>query len=151
MPDEITYNPNFIVKHPIKKNIARILATAIIIIVFSLLWIFVKDDTRVLFLIFILLAVVLFLFSLSAFSFKCSVTENSLKSSYWGLFAKQIQWSDVQCIKVIEHTGEKSVIIAIYNENGKSIMDFNTDMDNTWYVVKMAEAKKITVNHEQEC
>ena len=150
MPDDITYKPNFIVKHPIKKNIARILATLIIIITFSLLWMMVKNETRYLFVIFVVLGFALLVLSLISFSFRCSVTETLLESSYWGSLKKQIQWSNVQCVRVVEKTDEKSVIIAIYNESGKCIIDFNTDMENAWYVVKMAEEKKITIKQEKD-
>ena len=150
MPDDITYKPNFIVKHPIKKNIARILATLIIIITFSLLWMIVKNETRYLFVIFVVLGFVLLVLSFISFSFRCSVTETLLESSYWGLLKKQIQWSNVQCVRVVEKTDEKSVIIAIYNENGKCIIDLNTDMENAWNVVKMAEEKSITIKQEKD-
>jgi hypothetical protein len=87
---------------------------------------------------------------LISFSFRCSVTETLLESSYWGLLKKQFQWSDVQCVRVIEKSDEKSVIIAIYDESGKCIIDLNTDMENAWYVVKMAEEKSIIIYHEKD-
>ena len=71
MPDDITYNPKFIVKHPIKKNIARIIAPLIIIITFSLLWMMVKNETRYLFVIFVVLGFALLVLSLISF-FNCS-------------------------------------------------------------------------------
>lgn len=150
MPDDITYKPTFIVKHPEKKNIARIFATLVIIVVFSLLWIIIKHETRYLFAIFVVLGSVLLVLSLISFSFRCSVTETSLESSYWGLLKKCIPWSDVRCVRVVEKTDEKSVIIAVYNESGKCIIDLNTDMENAWYVVKMAEEKNITIKQEKD-
>ncbi|MBE7027360.1 MAG: hypothetical protein E7410_07385 [Ruminococcaceae bacterium] len=149
MPDDITYKPDFIVKHPAKKNLARIFATVIIIGVFSTLWMIVKHETRYLFIVFVVLALALLVLSLISFSFRCNVTENILESSYWGLFKKRLQWSNAQCVRVIEKTEEKGVIIAIYDENGKCIIDLNTDMDNAWYVVKMAEEKNITIRQEK--
>ncbi len=150
MPDDITYNPKFIVKHPIKKNIAKIIAALIIIIAFSLLWMIVKHETRYLFVIFVVLGFTLLVLSLISFSFRCSVTETLLESSYWGLLKKQFQWSDVQCVRVVGKSDEKSVIIAIYDESGKCIIDLNTDMENAWYVVKMAEEKSIIIYHEKD-
>ncbi len=149
-PDDLTYNPSFIVKHPTKKNIAKILAALIFIIVFSLLWVIVKDETRYLFVAFVVLGFALLVLSLISFSFRCSVTESFLESSYCGLLKKHILWSDVQCIRVIEATDEKSVIVAIYNKDGKCVIDLNTDMSNVWYVVKMAEEKSITVKYEKD-
>ena len=150
MPDDITYKPNFIVKHPTKKNIARILATLIIVIAFLLLWIIVKHETRYLFAIFVILGFALLVLSLFSFSFHCCVTESFLESSFWGLFKKKLQWSNVQCIRVVEKTDEKDVIIAIYDESGKCIIDLNTDMDNAWYIVKMAEEKNIIIKLEKD-
>ncbi len=150
MPDDITYNPKFIVKHPTKKNIIRIIATLIIIIVFSLLWMIVKHETRYLFVIFVILGFALLVLCLISFSFHCYVTESFLKSSICGLFKKQLQWNNVKCLRVIEKTDEKSVIIAIYDESGKCIIDLNTDMVNAWYVVKMAEEKSIIIYYEKD-
>ncbi len=150
MPNDITYKSSFVVKHPIKKNVARILSTLIFIIAFSLLWMIIKHETRYLFAIFVVLGLALLVLSLVSFSFRCHVTESLLKRSFWGLFKKQLQWSDVKCLRVIEKTDEKSVIIAIYDESGKCIIDLNTDMDNAWYIVKMAEEKNIIIKHEKD-
>ncbi len=150
MPDNISYNPNFIVKHPAKKTIARIFATLIIITVFALLLMIVDADTRVLYIIFIILFSTLLTLSFIAFSFRCYVTEQHIKKSHWGLFAKHIEWDNISCIRVVEQTNEKSVIVAIYNKDSKCVIDLNTDMENVWYVVKMAEAKSITVKHEKD-
>lgn len=150
MPENISYNPCFTVRHPVKKTIARIIATLIVIGVFSIFWIFVDSDTRILYIIFIVLLGILLMLSLMAFSFRCYVTEQYIQKSNWGMFCKHIEWNNVSCIRVIEKTDEKSVIIAIYNDDGKCVIDLNTDMENVWYVVKMAEAKNITVKHEKD-
>lgn len=150
MPENISYNPCFTVRHPVKKTFAIIIASLIVIAVFSLLWIFVDNDTRFLCVIFIILFGVLLMLSLIAFSFRCFVTEQYIYKNYWGMFSGRIEWCNVSCIRVIEKTDEKSVIIAIYNNEGKCFIDLNTDMDNVWYVVKMAEAKNITVKHEKD-
>ncbi len=150
MPDDIIYKPDFVVKHPTKKNLARIFATVIIIGVFSTLWMIVEHETRYLFIVFVALGLALLVLSLISFSFRCNVTENILESSYWGLLKKRLQWSNTQCVRVIEKTEEKDVIIAVYDESGKCIIDLNTDMDNAWYVVKMAEEKNIPVHKEKD-
>jgi hypothetical protein len=61
-----------------------------------------------------------------------------------------VKWSQVPCVRVIERTDEKNTIVAIYNEDGKCFIDMNTDMDNVWYVVKMAEVKNIMIKHEKD-
>ena len=53
-------------------------------------------------------------------------------------------------MRVVEQTNEKSVIIALYNQTGKCVIDFNTDMENAWYIVKMAEQKEIEIKNEKD-
>ena len=147
---EIEYVDHFIVKHPRKKTIARICATLIIVAIFSILWIFIKHETRYLFAVFVGLGIILFALSLFAFSFKCDIDDTKISRSFFWLFQKKIKWQDILCVRVIEQTNEKSVIIALYNQTGKCVIDFNTDMENTWYVVKMAEQKGIEVRNEKD-
>ena len=47
---EIEYREHFLIKHPRKKALVRICTTLTLIIVFSLFWIFIKHETRYLFL-----------------------------------------------------------------------------------------------------
>ena len=147
---EIEYVDNFIVKHPRKKTIARICATLIIIALFSVLWILIKHETRYLYAIFVGLGIILFALSLFAFSFKCDIDDTEIsRSSFW-LFQKKIKWQDILCVRVVEQTNEKGVIIALYNQTGKCVIDFNTDMENVWYIVKMAEQKEIEIRNEKD-
>ena len=150
MPDDITYKPDFIVKGSTKKNLARIFASIVIIAVFSTLWIIVKHEARYLFAVFVVFGLILIVLSFVSFSFSCHVTESTLESSFWGLFKKKLQWNNVQCIRVIEKTEEKSVTIAIYDQSGKCIIDLDTELDNALYVVKMAEEKNIAIHNEKD-
>ena len=147
---EIEYVDNFIVKHPRKKTIARICATLIIVALFSILWIFIKHETRYLFAVFVGLGIILFALSLFAFSFKCDIDDTKISRSFFWMFQKKIKWQDILCVRAVEQTNEKSVIIALYNQTGKCVIDFNTDMENAWYVVKMAEQKGIEVRNEKD-
>lgn len=140
---EIEYLDHFVVKHPRKKTIARICATLIIIAVFSFLWIFIKHETRYLFAIFVGLGIILFALSLYAFSFRCDIDDTKISRSFFRLFKKEIKWQDVFCVRVVEQKDEKDVIIALYDQRGRCVIDFSTDMENAWYVVKMAEQKGI--------
>ena len=147
---EIEYVDNFIVKHPRKKTIARICATLIIVALFSILWIFIKHETRYLFAVLVGLGIILFALSLFAFSFKCDIDDTEIsRFSFW-LFQKKIKWQDILCVRVVEQTNEKGVIIALYNQTGKCVIDFNTDMENVWYIVKMAEQKEIEIRNEKD-
>lgn len=147
---EIEYVDHFIVKHPRKKTIARICATLIIVAVFSILWIFIKHETRYLFAVFVGLGIILFALSLFAFSFRCDIDDTEISRSFFWLFKKKINWQDIVCARVVEQTNEKSVIVALYNQSGKCVIDFNTEMENTWYIVKMAEQKDIEIRNEKD-
>ena len=150
MPDDIPYNPNFLIRYHTKKMTVKIVVSLIIIAIFSFLYFLINDSTRYLYLLFIILSAFLLILTIHAISFRCLVTEEYIKSSHWGLFVKHINWCKVSCIKVIEQTGEKSVIIAIYNDEGKCVIDLNTDMNNVWYIVKMAETKRIIIKQEKD-
>ncbi len=147
---EIDYIDHFIVKHPRRKTIARICATLIIVGVFSLLWFFIKHETRYLFAIFVGLGIILFALSLFAFSFRCDINDTEILRSFFWLFKKKIYWKNITCARVVEQTNEKTVIIALYDQTGKCIIDFNTDMENAWYIVKMAEHKNINIKNEKD-
>ena len=147
---EMEYIDHFIVKHPRRKTVSRIFATLIIVVVFSFLWILIKHETRYLFAIFVGLGIMLFALSLFAFSFKCDIDDIEIsRSSFW-LFQKKIKWQDILCVRVVEQTNEKGVIIALYNQTGKCVIDFNTGMENVWYIVKMAEQKEIEIRNEKD-
>ena len=147
---EIEYVGHFIIKHPRKKTIARICATLIIVALFSILWVFIKHEIRYLFAVFVGLGIILFALSLFAFSFKCDIDDTKISRSFFWMFRKKTKWQDILCVRVVEQTNEKSVIIALYNQTGKCVIDFNTDMENAWYVVKMAEQKGIEVRNEKD-
>lgn len=150
MPEDISYNSDFIVRHPAKKTLARTVASLIVAGVFSLACLLMDIDTRILYVLFTVLFGSVFFLSLIALSFRCFVSERCINKSYWGLLSKRIEWHQVSCVRVVEKTDEKSVVIAIYNEDGKCVIDLNTDMDNAWYVVKMAEVKGVTIKQEKD-
>lgn len=147
---KIEYLDNYVIKHNYKKTLAKVCITLFIIIVFSLLWIFIKHETWLLFAIFMFLGTILFVLSIFAFSFRCDVNENEiLRTNLW-LFKTKVKWNDIQCIRVVKYTNEKHQIIALYNQNGKCLLDFNTDMDNAWYLVKTAEHLSIQIRYEKD-
>ena len=91
----------------------------------------------------------LFALSLFAFSFKCDIDDTEIsRSSFW-LFQKKIKWQDILCVRVVEQTNEKGVIIALYNQTCKCVIDLNTDMENVLYIVKMADQKEIEIRNEK--
>ena len=142
---EIEYKAYFLVRHPRIKAFAHICASLIWVAVFAVLWILIEHETRYLMLIFAVLGLFISIFAAEAFSYRCSVDETEILQTSFGFFKKKVQWSDVSCVRVLEKNGDKTVIIALYNANGKFMIDFIAGMENAWYVVKMAEQKEIEV------
>lgn len=146
---EIEYTDAFVVKHPAKRTVVQMCAAAVLIVVFSLLWFRVKGDTRYLFAIFVCLGIFLLFLSLASCSLKCTVDEECLHRSYFGMFEKEIKWKEILCVRTIEEEEETAVFIALYNAEGRCVMDFHTHMQNAWYIVKMAEHKGIEIRKER--
>ncbi len=146
----IDYKPSFTVCYNRKKALTKTAVSLIIITVFSLLWIFIKHETRYLFLIFTVLGTMLLILAVISFSYKCSVDDKNIVKSFIGCFKKRILWEDIICIRKVENTGEKHVIIALYGKDGKCTVDLTSDMQNAWYVVKMAEHLGIEIKEERD-
>jgi hypothetical protein len=147
---EIEYKNSFIVKNTNKKMIMRIIASLIVAIVFCIGCIFVDFDTRILFFAFIVLLAFIALFSIDALSFRCFVNEQNLTASSFFMLKKSISWGDVICVRKCETTNEKSVWIVLYGKDKKSLLDISTEMENAWYIVKMAEYKNIEIREEKD-
>ena len=149
MPD-IDYKPSFNVCCNRKKSIIEIAVSFIIVTVFSILWIFIKHETRYLFLVFIVLGAMLLILSVISFSYKCSFDDKTIVKSFAGCFKKTILWEDIICVRKVENTDEKHVIIALYGKDGKCAVDLTSDMQNAWYAVKMAEHLGIEIKEERD-
>ena len=147
---EIEYLDDFVVKHPFRKTLVRISSSLVIIVLFSVLWTLIKHEVRYLFAAVAFLCSLLFVLFLISFSFICTVNNECLRRSYWGLLKREIKWDDIICVRTIEQKNEKAVIIALYDRDGKCVIDFNTDMQNVWYIVKMAEHKGIEIRKEKD-
>lgn len=131
------------------QNAVWICIAAVITLVFYVLWILIKDQTRYLFVVFSLLGgILLVLFSLS---FECTVDEYAIRYAYYGvLFKKEIKWQDVLCVRTVERHHEKDVTVVLYDNDGNGIATFSSEMENVWYVVKMAEHQGIEVKKEKD-
>ena len=147
---EIDYVDHFLIRHPFEKTFARICFGLIMIVVFSVLWVVIKEETRYLFAAFVVLNIMLLFLSLYTFSFRCYVNEEKISRTFFLIFKKEMKWQDILCVRVVERTDEKAVIVALYDQTGKCVMDFDSDMDNVWYMVKMAEHKAICIRHEKD-
>lgn len=147
---EIEYKNAFLVKSTKKKMIMRIVASLIFAILFSIGCLFVDLDTRILFFVFIVLLAVIALFSTDALSFRCFVNEQNLTVSSFFMFKRSISWEDIICVRKCETTNEKSVWIVLYDKDKKRVLDISTEMENAWYVIKMAENKSIEIREEKD-
>ncbi len=146
---KIEYKNSFVIKNSGKKTVMRIIASLLVALAFGVGCLFVDLDTRILYLVFIVLFVFIALFSIDAFSFRCFVNEQNLTASSFFMLKKSISWEDIICVRKCETTNEKSVIIALYNKE-KCVLDVSTEMENAWYIIKMAEHKNIEVREEKD-
>ena len=147
---EIEYSDAFVIKYPAKKTVMQMCAAAVLIVVFSLLWFFVKGDTRYIFAVAVGLAAILLILLLILYSFKCTVDEECLRRSNFGMFERETKWKEILCVRTIAQKEERAILIALYDREGKCVLDFHTDMQNAWYLVKMAEHKGIEIRKERE-
>ena len=147
---EIEYKNSFVVKNIKKKIVMRIIASLISAIVFSVGCLFVDVDTKILFFVFIVLLVFIALFSIDVLSFRCFVNEQNLTASSFFMFKRSISWDDIICLRKCETTNEKSVWIVLYGKDKKRVLDISTEMENAWYIIKMAKYKNIEIRKEKD-
>lgn len=147
---EIAYKDKFVIKNNPKKITMRIVVSLIFAIVFCVGCFLLDSDTRSLFLLFIILDVFILFLSIETLSFKCIVTEDMLYETSLFTCKKNICWKDIICVRICETTDEKSVIIALYNDEKKCVLDVSTTMENAWLLVKMAQHKNIEIREDKD-
>ena len=77
------------------------------------------------------------------FSIKYDVDNEKIAKTTLLFFKKQILWNEISCVRIIEKDDDSNVIIALYNNDKKCVLDFLSEMENVWHIVKMAEFKNI--------
>lgn len=146
---ELEYKDSFAVKFPTKKTVFWTVVAAIFALAFSLLAVFVRNDARFIFIVFALLSAGLLLIYLVELSYKCRVDETALCESYCGRLKKKILWENIIAVKRVEKKSGKTVNVALYDQSRKRVAEFDTNMQNAWYVLKMAERKNIKIVTEK--
>ena len=150
MPD-IVYAERFTVKYPRERIMTRITVASVATAVFALLWLCIEGATRYLFTIFTVLSAILLLLFLFCLSFECSVTDSMIRYAYCGfLFKKEILWDSVRCVRIVERNHEKDVSIILYDRCGQETVDFHSEMENAWFIVKAAEHRGIEIRKERD-
>ena len=147
---QIEYINAFVVKNSNKKIIMRIVASLIVAALFCIGCLFVTLDTRILFFVFIVLLASIALISIDTLSFRCFVNEQNLTASSLFRFKRSISWEDIICVRKCETTNEKNVWIVLYGKDKKRVLDIPTEMENAWYIIKMAENKSIEIREEKD-
>lgn len=147
---EMDYKDSFTVRYYRRRTLVSFFLMLIWEGVFILLCVLIKDDTRGLFVVFACIGAILLVLSVYELSFKCYVDDTKISSSKWWLFKKKVSWQDVLCVRILEKSKEKTVAIALYSTSKRCMIDFNTDMENAWYIVKMAERKGIDVQKTRD-
>ncbi len=117
---------------------------------FFILSFFMEQDTQILFYVLSILFLMVLLIDVYLFSVRCDVTtERVIKTSLF-VFQKEILWDAIICVRIIEKDDESAVTIALYNQEGKCVLDIGTNMENAWYLVEMAQSKKIEIRKEKD-
>jgi hypothetical protein len=146
-PDQmpkVEYKDYFVVKRESVTALVALIASFIMAVVFVVASCFVDADTRILYFIFVGIALCIALLVLVATSYQCVVTNRTITKKFL-FFRKVYRWEDISCVQKCEKTGESNVVIALYNRDGKCVVDALSEMDNAWYLVKMAENKGIEI------
>ena len=110
---------------------------------------FVGSDTKILFYIFSAPLFICFGLNLFLFSIKYDVNNEKIAKTTLLFFKKQILWDEICCVRIIEKDDDSNVIIALYNNDKKCVLDFLSEMENVWHIVKMAEFKNIEIRNEK--
>ncbi len=147
---EIEYKDNFIIQYNKSASFIILLLIFTGSITFFILSLFMNGDTKILFIIFCILLCVLFLLYGFLFSCKYNITSKKIEKMFLFLLKKEILWQNIICAKIIEETDERNVIIALYGKDGKCVVDVSTEMENSWYIIKMAEQKNIEIRNEKD-
>ena len=147
---EIEYNNSFLIKNSKKKMVMRMIASLIFAIAFCVGCLFVDLDTRILFFVVIACLAFIVLISIDALSFRCFVNEQNITASSFFMLKKSVCWDDIICVRKCETTNEKNVWIVLYGKNKKLVLDISTEMENAWYIVKMAEYKNIEIREGKD-
>ena len=147
---EMEYVDRFVVRYPRRKTAAVLCVSLLGTLRAFLLWLFIRNEARYLYAAFAGLGAIVCALYWYELTFRCEFDGQKIARRSLVLFQKEIKWSDVLCVRLVERTNEKSRIIALYNQAGKCVIDFGTDMENAWYIVKMAEQKEIEIKNEKD-
>ena len=142
LPDMDAYT----VKHPV----ATAAIMQLILVVATVGCCVAAPFTHEIFYVFAFLSGILFLLYSYSFSIQCTVTQEKLSKRVLFLIKKEISWTEIRCVRVVEKTDVSAVTIILYGQNGKSVADYSSDMDNAWQLVKTALRKRIPVREEKD-
>lgn len=143
-------NNRFVVRYNKTTGIITLLLLFLAGIAFLGFSFVLDNDGKALFIIFSVLLFLTFFLSCFLFSFKYYVTPETIQKTMLFVFKKTILWKDIICVRTIEKSDENEVTIALYDQDGKCVLDIGTNMENAWYIVKMAQYKNIEVREEKD-
>ena len=147
---EIEEKETFVVRHKRSVTVAVLAVIGAFVVGCALFFLLLQQEERWIGVLIGVPAFLAFWVPAWLFSFRCTVTTESLRRSGFGWRKKEVLWSDVICVRVIEQTEQDSpsVTIAVYDRTRKCVIDVSAEMDNAWHIVKMAEKKEIEIRRE---
>lgn len=146
---KLDHKDTFIIQYNKTASFIILLLLFAVGIVFLGLFFLMDGDEKYLFIFFSAMFFLLLCLSVFLFSIKCCVTSEKIRKTGLFLFEKVVLWQNVVCVRKIEKTDESSVLIALYNQEGKCVLDISSDMQNAWQIIKMAEEKNIEILEEK--
>ncbi len=146
IPD-IEYKSKYVIKYNKSAIFAKCIISILIIALSAVCFIFTyKDtDTSPIFIVFAILGIITLLPAIYANNYKCTVTEEKLEFN-----KKSFYWNEIICVRDIVTNNQHSHTIALYDKNGKCVFDCDSDMENTWCLLKTAETHGIEIRYEKD-
>ena len=150
IPD-IEYKKEFVVKYTGVRIFIKSLVSIMLIIISAVCFAVTYGDkeTGPIFLIFSVLGIVTLLPAVYAMLYKCIIDEENLICCK-NFKRKKYEWRCILCIRKIATKNQHALTIALYDKSGKCIFDCDTDMENAWCIIKMADKKGIEIREEKD-
>ncbi len=146
IPD-IEYQSEYVIKYKKSAIFTKCIASILIIVLSSVCFVFTHNDTDTnpIFIVFAILGIITLLPAIYANNYKCKVTEEKL------VFKKKCYyWNEITCVRDIVINNQHSHTVAVYDKNGKCVFDCDSDMENSWCLLKTAEKKSIEIRYEKD-
>lgn len=146
MPD-IEYKSEFTIKYKLKLVIVLLFISFVFIAAGIAGLVYISDpDAIPLFIIALIFGTVSLITSIFIRSYRCDVDKYELRLRKCPFSSKTtIYWNDIERLQKSGKDDDGALKFQLYDKSGKRILTCNTDMKNAYYLLKMAESKRIKI------